>query len=208
MKLDVFDISGKTSENIDFSFDKAVTELDKNVLTQYVRIFQTNQRQGTVKTKDKSEVSGGGKKPWKQKGTGRARAGSSRSPLWVGGGVTHGPNPKSWSIKALKRLKRQAIQLAFVEKLNNDKAKVYNASEELKHSTKKASSLLNSLKTDGKVLVLQSNTPEVYKSFRNIPTVRVTSIDEVSAFEILEADSVVMDKNAFNLFTEKFFKGE
>ena len=208
MKLDVFDISGKTSENIDFSFDKAVTELDKNVLTQYVRIFQTNQRQGTVKTKDKSEVSGGGKKPWKQKGTGRARAGSSRSPLWVGGGVTHGPNPKSWSIKALKRLKRQAIQLAFVEKLNNDKAKVYNASEELKHSTKKASSLLNSLKTDGKVLVLQSNTPEVYKSFRNIPTVRVTSIDDVSAIEILEADSVVMDKNAFNLFTEKFFKGE
>ncbi len=208
MKLDVFDISGKTSENIDFSFDKAVTELDKNVLVQYVRIFQTNQRQGTVKTKDKSEVSGGGKKPWKQKGTGRARAGSSRSPLWVGGGVTHGPNPKSWSIKALKRLKRQAIQLAFVEKLNNDKAKVFNVSDELKHSTKKASSLLNSLKTEGKVLVLQSNTPEVYKSFRNIPTVRVTSIDEVSAFEILEADSIVMDKKSFELFTGKFFKGE
>jgi large subunit ribosomal protein L4 len=208
MKLDVFDISGKTTENIDFSFDKGITELNKNVLAQYVRVFQTNQRQGTVKTKDKSEVSGGGKKPWKQKGTGRARAGSSRSPLWVGGGVTHGPNPKSWSIKALKRLKRQAIQLAFVEKLNNDKAKIYDVSDELKHSTKKASSLLNSLKIEGKVLVLQANNPEVYKSFRNIETVRICSVDEVSAFEILDADSVVMDKISFNLFTEKFFKGE
>lgn len=208
MKLDVFDITGKTTENIDFSFDKAVTEIDRNILTQYVRVFQTNQRQGTVKTKDKSEVSGGGKKPWKQKGTGRARAGSSRSPLWVGGGVTHGPNPKSWSIKAMKRLKRQAIQLAFADKLNNDKAKVFDVSDELKHSTKKASSLLNSLKTEGKVLVLQSNSPEVYKSFRNIATVNICSIDEVSAFEILDSDWVVMDKNSFNLFTEKFFKGE
>ncbi len=208
MKINVFDTKGKTTENIDFSFDKAITELDSNILVQYVRIFQTNQRQGTVKTKDKSEVRGGGKKPWKQKGTGRARAGSSRSPLWVGGGVTHGPNPKSWSIKALKRLKRQAMQLAFVQKLNDDKAKIFDVSDDLKHSTKKASSLLNSLKAEGKVLVLQANMPEVYKSFRNIPIVRICSIDEVSAYEILSSDVIVMDKNSFNIFTDKFFKGE
>jgi large subunit ribosomal protein L4 len=208
MKINVFDTKGKTTENIDFSFDKAITELDSNILSQYVRIFQTNQRQGTVKTKDKSEVRGGGKKPWKQKGTGRARAGSSRSPLWVGGGVTHGPNPKSWSIKALKRLKRQAMQMAFVQKLNDDKAKIFDVSDELKNSTKKASSLLNSLKAEGKVLVLQANMPEVYKSFRNIPIVRICSIDEVSAYEILDSDVVIMDKNSFSIFTDKFFKGE
>lgn len=208
MKINIFDNQGKTAESVDFDFDKSISELDSNILTQYVRIFQTNQRQGTVKTKDKSEVRGGGKKPWKQKGTGRARAGSSRSPLWVGGGVTHGPNPKSWSIKALKRIKRQALQLAFIEKLNDDKAKVYSISDELKYSTKTASSLLNSLKAEGKVLVLQSNTPEIYKSFRNLQSAKVISVDEVSAYEILESDVIVMDKNSFSSFTDKFFKGE
>ena len=105
MKINIVDINGKTKEEINVKVSKSLESLDRSLLTQYIRVVQTNARQGTSKVKDKSEVSGGGKKPWKQKGTGRARAGSSRSPLWVGGGVTHGPSPKDWSIKALKKLK-------------------------------------------------------------------------------------------------------
>lgn len=207
MKINIVDLKGKTSEAVDINLNESIEKLDRNVLAQYARIFQTNQRQGTVKTKDKSEVSGGGKKPWKQKGTGRARAGSSRSPLWSGGGVTHGPNPKSWSIKALKRLKAQAIQLSFSDKLGSDKVKVFEVPSDMKYSTKTAFSFLNSLNLDGKILVIQSNLPEVYKSFRNLPTVNICSLDEVSAYEILDSESVLIDKNTFNLFVEKFFKG-
>src|SRR5574339_781128 len=111
MKLTVFSSDGKTSSEKDFA-DLPTFEGDKGLqaLKEVIVAINANNRQGTHSTKTRGEVRGGGKKPWRQKGTGRARAGSIRSPLWVGGGVTHGPNPKSWTIKSLKRLKKQAIQ--------------------------------------------------------------------------------------------------
>lgn len=208
MKVNIVDIKGKSKESLDISLDKSVDGIDSNVLVQYARIFQVNQRQGTSKIKDKSEVRGGGKKPWKQKGTGRARVGSIRSPLWVGGGAVHGPSPKNWNSKYLKSLKSKALKLGFVNKLNEDKVKVFDSTKGLEFSTKNAAIMLSALNVEGRVLVINSNAPEIFKSFRNIPFVRVSNIDQVNAYEVMASDFIVLDKESFEAFNKKFFEGE
>ena len=118
MKITVTDEKGKKIEDIEL--DKVVfgQEPNDDLLLQYLHIYKSNQRQGTSSAKTRSEVSGGGKKPWKQKGTGRARAGSIRSPIWRHGGVAHGPKPKSWNLKMPKKMKKRAMQCALTSKYN------------------------------------------------------------------------------------------
>src|SRR3989344_9551496 len=117
MKIKNFDHSGKQIEDVELDLQKNVKPLNEKSLMQYIKVYTTNQRQGTSKTKNKSEVSGGGKKPWKQKGTGKARAGSIRSPLWVGGGVIHGPLSKEYQLSLPQKIRKGVLQ-GLVSRLN------------------------------------------------------------------------------------------
>lgn len=203
MKIKLYDQNGKELSGKESQIDLVVADTDKNVLAQYVRVYSTNQRQGTSKVKTRAEVSGGGKKPWKQKGTGRARVGSNRSPLWRSGGVIHGPEPKDWNIKMPKKVKKQSFILALQAKLQSESIVLFEFGNEIK--TKLASNLINSMDLQDKnVLVLHNKNVGVYKSFKNIPNVLVQNIDEVNSFSLLFADNVLIEKESFDVFKAKF----
>jgi large subunit ribosomal protein L4 len=120
MKIDLIDIKGNSTKKIELDSSVFGIVPNANSLVQYLRVFSTNQRQGTSKTKNRREVSGGGRKPWKQKHTGRSRQGSIRSPIWVHGGVAHGPLPKDWTLKVTKDISKQAMRAALSEKMLNN----------------------------------------------------------------------------------------
>lgn len=207
MKLDVYKIDGtKTGEQVELSKDIFEIEPNDHVLYLAVKAYLANQRQGTHKTKERSEVSGGGKKPWRQKGTGRARAGTIRSPLWVGGGTVFGPKPRDYNQKLNKKVialarksalsyKAKANQILVVEDFNFETPK-----------TKEFVKILSSLQLKGKkVLLLTNGTLEnVYKSGRNVERVSILEANKASAYEILNNQILVLQKSAINLLESTF----
>jgi large subunit ribosomal protein L4 len=205
MQLDIFDKKGKSTGKL--SLEKSVFGVTPNlqVIAQYVRVFLTNQRQGTSKVKTRGEVSGGGKKPWKQKHTGRARQGSIRSVQWRHGGIAHGPTPKDWLLKLPKKMKR----LALVSILSTKFAKnAINVLEEIKISepkTKDIVSILNGIKARGKVLlVMPSKDEKLLQSARNIDKLKLALAENLNGFELLAADKVVFVKEAIEKIQEKY----
>ncbi|MHB8905008.1 MAG: 50S ribosomal protein L4 [Melioribacteraceae bacterium] len=202
MKLEVYKQDGtKSGETVELSKEIFEIEPNDHVLYLAVKAFLANQRQGTHKSKERSEVSGGGKKPWKQKGRGGARAGTSRSPIWVGGGRIFGPKPHTYKQKLNKKVlslarksalsyKAKANQIMVVEDFNFDGPK-----------TKDFASLLNALKVKGKrTLLLTNGTQEnVYKSGRNITKVNVLEANKASAYDLLNNQVLLVQKSAVNL---------
>jgi large subunit ribosomal protein L4 len=202
MKLEVYKQDGtKSGETVELSKEIFEIEPNDHVLYLAVKAFLANQRQGTHKSKERSEVSGGGKKPWKQKGRGGARAGTSRSPIWVGGGRIFGPKPHTYKQKLNKKVlslarksalsyKAKANQIMVVEDFNFDGPK-----------TKEFSSLLNALKVTGKrTLLLTNGTQEnVYKSGRNITKVNILEANKASAYDLLNNQVLLVQKSAVNL---------
>ncbi len=207
MKLEVYKTDGtKTGEQVELSKDIFEIEPNDHVIYLAVKAFLANQRQGTHKAKERSEVSGGGKKPWKQKGRGGARAGTTRSPLWVGGGSIFGPKPHSYRQKINKKVnalarksalsyKAKANQILVVEDFNYDAPKTKNFAE-----------LLNKLQLKGKkALLLTNGTQEnVYKSGRNIEKVNVLEANKASAYDLLNNQVLVLQKSAVNLLESTF----
>jgi large subunit ribosomal protein L4 len=174
--------------------DDAVFGLQPNVpvMHQVVTAQLANRRRGTQSTKTRSEVSGGGAKPWKQKGTGRARAGSSRSPIWSGGGVALGPKPRSYKQRTPKKMIRLALLSALSDRANEGKVVVVSGWGFEGPSTKAAKSLLGSLGVSGRVLVVLGAGEDVAaKSFRNLPEVQVIQSNELNAYDVLCNDYVV-----------------
>ncbi len=207
MKLEVLKTDGtKSGETVELSKDIFEIEPNDHVLYLAVKAYLANQRQGTHKAKERSEVSGGGKKPWRQKGRGGARAGSTRSPLWVGGGSIFGPKPRDYTQKLNKKVislarksalsyKAKANQIIVVEDFNFDTPK-----------TKEFSKILNALHLKGKkTLFLTNGTLEnVYKSGRNIERVNILEADKASAYELLNNQILVLQKSAVNLLESTF----
>lgn len=207
MKLEVLKTDGtKSGETVELSKDIFEIEPNDHVLYLAVKAYLANQRQGTHKAKERSEVSGGGKKPWRQKGRGGARAGSSRSPLWVGGGSIFGPKPRDYRQKLNKKVislarksalsyKAKANQIIVVEDFNFDSPK-----------TKEFSKILNALQLKGKkTLFLTNGTLEnVYKSGRNIQRVNILEANKASAYELLNNQILVLQKSAINLLESTF----
>lgn len=149
-------------------------------------------RQGTAKTKTRAEVAGGGAKPWKQKGTGRARAGSSRSPIWRGGGVALGPKPRKYDQKTPKKMKRLALRSALSDRAADQKVVVVSAWDFEAPSTKSAAAALAALGVAGRALVvLEPNDVTAWKSFRNLPSVHVLTMGELNTYDVLVSDFVV-----------------
>lgn len=185
----------KGSYALPTEFDGTVNEI---VLYQAVRAFQNNQRQGTHSTKTKAEVSGGNQKPWRQKGTGRARQGSTRAPHWRGGGVAFGPKPRDYTTTLPRKVKRLARQSALNARAAEGAVAVIEELTFEAPKTKQMAELLHKLDLTGKkVLVLTAEArPATYLSARNIPHVRVLRYGDAAAFDVLWADALVIEENA------------
>lgn len=201
--LNVLDPSGKPSGTLELKADVFGVEVRVPLLHQAVTRELADRRAGTHDTKGRSEVSGGGRKPWKQKGTGRARQGSSRSPQWTGGGVVHGPHPRDHGMRVNKKMKRGALRSALTDALRSEKLVVLKDLVLDEPKTKAAAQLLDALEIEGgKVLVVlpaPSDTGAVEKSFRNIQGVRVSYAKSLGVYEIVAADRLVLTTAALDV---------
>ena len=196
MKIDVLNTKGEKVEQITLSDDVFGVVPNDNVLSQYLRVYLHNQRQGTVSTKDRSEVSGGGKKPWKQKGTGRARVGSTRSPLWRHGGVTHGPKPKSWNLDLNKKMKKLATLSALSQKFANKSAIILDSLSFDVPKTKEMIETMSNIKAVKPLLILNSANVNTIKSGANIKDLTIVQASTLNVYNILNAKTLVFVKDA------------
>lgn len=195
--VDVVDQTGKKVGSQEL--DAAVFGVKVNVplMHQVVTAGMAAQRSGTHSTKTRAEVSGGGKKPWRQKGTGRSRHGSSRSPIWVGGGIAHGPKPRDYEKKVPKKMKRLALLSALTDRAGEGRIAIVDGLSFDEPSTKEALGVLQRINAEGLVLlVLAAPDTIVEKSFRNLSQVRVTYAGNIGTHEVLYADWVVFTKDA------------
>jgi large subunit ribosomal protein L4 len=185
----------KGSYALPAEFDAPVNQA---VLYHAVRAYRNNQRHGTHDTKTRGEVSGGNQKPWRQKGTGRARQGSTRSPLWPGGGTAFGPTPHRYRTELPRKVRRLARQSAFNARAREGKIYVIESLDFEEPKTSRMAELLEQLELDGnKTLILtQEHKPNVFLSGRNIPGVRVSRFADASAFDLVWADAVVVEEGA------------
>ena len=197
--IDILDLKGSSTDKIDIPEEITSLEVNTNILHMEVKRFLASSRSGTSKTKGRSEVSGGGRKPWRQKGTGNARAGSNRSPIWRHGGVVFGPVPRDYSFKLNKKVVRKSKLMALADKINESKLLIVSGFNFEKPSTKEANAVLKSLKiNENKVLVVIDNieNSEVL-SFRNLPNVLLTSYRSINTYELLVSDYVLFTKGSF-----------
>ena len=196
--LNIIDLEGKEKEKINISDEVVKQESNEEILYQEVRRYLAAQRAGTHSTKGRSEVSGGGKKPWRQKGTGNARAGTNRSPLWRGGGITFGPKPRDYSFKLNKKVIRKSKFIAISEKFKNKKIIVVENMTFESPKTKKAQEILENLKIAGSkvLLILEDLNDNTAKSFKNIESVLMASSRGLSTYNILVADYLMFTKNS------------
>jgi large subunit ribosomal protein L4 len=202
MQVDVYKIDGTLSgEKVELDANIFEIEPNDHVIYQAVRSIQANQRQGTHKVKTRSEVSGGGRKPFKQKKTGRARAGTTRSPLWVGGGSIFGPTPHDYVVKLSAKTKKLARKSALSYKAKDGAVKVVEDFQFDEVKTKKMSAVLKALSIDKqKTLLLTTVTDtKLLKSGRNIPKLQVREADKVSTFEILKNQVLLIQKSAVDV---------
>ena len=207
MTLDVLKIDGsKSGDTIDLSDSIFAIEPNDHAIYLSVKAFLANQRQGTSKSKERAEVRGGGKKPWKQKGRGGARAGTSRSPLWVGGGTIFGPRPRDYRQDLPKKVKRLARKSAFSYKVKDEQLLVVEDFNIEKPKTKEFSKILSALKINGKkvLLLTEANNPNVYKSGRNIPKVKVLEASKASTYDLLNNQILILQKSAVKEIEKTF----
>ena len=206
MKIDVYNQKGeKLKTKIDLNDQIFGVVPNEDLMAQYVRVYQANQRQGTVKTKTRGEVRGGGRKPWRQKGTGRARHGSIRSPIWVGGGTAHGPQPKEWSLKMPKKMRRKALFSALSQQLKEEGVLVLNKMELRGIKTRDLEGILNKLPVKDKILIaLDKMEEKIILSARNLPRVKTIQVKDLNAYEVLEAKTVLFPKRALEVLEETF----
>ncbi len=178
-------------------------EPNQQVVYEVVKAQRAAMRQGTHKTKTRTEVRGGGRKPWKQKGTGRARSGSTRSPLWVGGGTVFGPNPRSYAVKTNRKVRRLALRSVLSSKVQDEKFKVLDKLVLADVKTKGMVEVLNNLDVTGKVaFVLSETDANIALASRNIPNVTVTTVDHVSVYELLNFKTIIATADAVKKYEE------
>lgn len=199
MKVDVYKIDGsKSGDQLELSDDIFGIEPNDHVIYLAVKAHLANKRQGTAKAKERSEVSGGGKKPWRQKGRGGARAGSSRSPLWVGGGTIFGPKPRNYRQKLNKKIKVLARKSALSYKVKSNQLVIVEDFNFEVPKTKDFANILDSLKIAGKKTLLLTNgtSLNVYKAGRNINKVNILEAEKASTYDILNNQVLLLQKGA------------
>ncbi len=204
-KAAVYNVSGEQVSEMELKDSVFGVEINEHAMHQVVKNQLANKRQGTKSTLTRSEVRGGGRKPWRQKGTGRARHGTIRSPLWVGGGVTFAPKSRDYSYTLPKKLKRVAMKSALSSKVANEEIKVL---EELKldgPKTKEMANILKSLEVGKKALiVITDNDEAIVRSAKNIPGVQTISVNTLNVYDILKYDHFIITKDAVERVEEVY----
>lgn len=197
MKIEVYKLNGEKDTPMEYPKELESVVTGANIL-EYVRMVLANKRVAGAHTKDRSEVSGGGKKPWKQKGTGRARAGSSRSPIWVGGGVTFGPrSDRNYSLKLNKKEKRAALLSVITGKVSDKSAIGISGLKFSEPKTKTAASALLNLPLKGKAVVFLPVADEsAKKSFSNIPYITASTVSRIDIVSLISADNIIFTKES------------
>jgi large subunit ribosomal protein L4 len=205
--VDVVDLNNQKVGQLDLADDVFAAEVNESLLYEAVRQYQAGQRAGTHKTKVRSEVAGSGKKLWKQKGTGRARMGSIRSPLWRHGGTVHGPVPRDYSYKLPKKMLLGALRSALSAKVRDGELKVVQAFSFADHKTKSAMSALAKLETGRSVLVVDNGeNRNLELGVRNLKGVTLLATREVNPFHLLGHRSVLLSEAAARKFSEALAK--
>jgi len=198
----VLDAAGKEVGSRDLSAEVFEATVSVPLIHQVVLAGMASIRRGTHKVKTRAEVSGGGRKPWRQKGTGRARQGSTRSPQWTGGGVAHGPHPRDHSMRVNKKMRKGALRGALTDSLQSGKLVLIKDLAFTEPKTKQAAALLDTLALEGKVLVVldqPTDTGATEKSFRNLTGVRIAYARSLGVYELIAADKVVFTQGALDV---------
>ena len=203
-KVSVYNMEGKEVGNMDLNDAVFGVEINEHLVHMAVVQQLANNRQGTQKAKTRSEVSGGGRKPWRQKGTGHARQGSTRSPQWTGGGTVFAPVPRDYCFKLNKKEKRAALKSVLTSKVQENKFIVVDELKLDEIKTKKFAEVMNNLKADKALVVLGDMDTNVIKSAANIATVKTTQTSEMNVFDVLKYDTVVATKAAVEKIEEVY----
>lgn len=202
-KYEIKNVEGQKVKDLELSSDVFGIEPNVSAMHQVVRAQRAWFRQGTHATKNRSAVSGGGRKPWRQKGTGRARQGSIRSPQWRGGGVVFGPSPRDYSFKVNKKVVKLAMRSALSAKMADGELIVIDSFNFDKASTKQAVKALKDLEIKGRAtVVVEDDDLYSYLSFRNIPSVTIISVSEANTYDLLDNTSLVLTEAVINRLEE------
>ncbi len=204
-KVDVLDLNGKKVDEIELTDAVFGVEINEHAVYEVIKNYLANQRQGTQSAKTRAEVRGGGRKPWRQKGTGRARQGSIRSPQWKGGGVVFAPKPRDYSYTVPKKVRRLAMKSALTSKVANGEIVVVDEFSMDAPKTKTFAGYLSALNAGRKALVVTAeNAPTVVKSGRNIPVVKVSFVNMLNVYDIINSDTLVITRKAVEKVEEVY----
>lgn len=204
-KVALLNVSGQQVGEIELSDSVFGVEINQNVLHEVVKNYLANQRQGTQSAKTRAEVRGGGKKPWRQKGTGRARQGSIRAPQWVGGGVVFAPKPRDYRYRLPKKVKRLAMKSALSSKVQTENIIVLDELNLNAPKTKDMVNILKNLNVEKKALiVMDEKNDNIIRSARNIPGVTTTLVTTLNVYDILNHDKFIITKDAVHKVEEVY----
>lgn len=200
----VYDLSGKEVGNMDIADSIFGVKVNENLLHKAVTAQLTNKRQGTKKQKTRAEVRGGGRKPWKQKGTGHARQGSIRAVQWKGGGIAFAAVPKEYEVQLNKKERRLALKSALTNAVNNNQLIVIDEIKLDEIKTKKMQEALNNLKVESGIIVLNEYNENVIFSARNIEDIETKAVNELNVYDILKYKNMLVDKRAIKMIEEVY----
>lgn len=204
-KVALYDITGNQIGDVELNDDIFGVEVNTHVMYEAVKNYLANQRQGTQSAKTRADVRGGGKKPWRQKGTGRARQGSIRSPQWKGGGVVFAPKPRDYSYKIPKKVKRLALKSALTSKVQDQEIIVVDRLVLEQPKTKEMVKVLTNLKASKKTLIVLPERDEaVLRAAANIEGVKTAYVNTINVYDILNCDSFIITKDAVNKVEEVY----
>ncbi|MBC3803733.1 50S ribosomal protein L4 [Acetobacterium fimetarium] len=203
-KIDILDVKGNVVGDVELSEGIFGIEPNEHVVHEVVVALLANKRQGTRSAKTRSEVRGGGRKPWRQKGTGRARAGTIRSPLWKGGGVVFAPKSRDYSKKVNKKVKLLAIKSVFSAKAQDNELRVLNQLAMEVPKTKEIIAVLKNIDAQKALIVLPENNETVIRSANNIPKVATTTVSELNVYDMLKYDVLIMTQEALEKIEEVY----
>lgn len=204
-KVNVYNMQGELVEEMELSEEIFGVEINEHVVYEVVKNQLANRRQGTQSAKTRAEVRGGGRKPWRQKGTGRARQGSIRSPQWKGGGVVFAPKPRDYSYSVPKKVRRLALKSVLTDKLQNNEMIVVDQLSFDAPKTKEMKKVLANLKADRKALIVMAEKDaNVIRSANNIPNIATTLVNTINVYDILKYNSFIITKEAVKRVEEVY----
>jgi len=203
-KVAVYNMDGQQVDEIELKDEIFGVEVNEHIMHAAVVQYLANQRQGTQSAKTRAEVRGGGRKPWRQKGTGRARQGSIRAPQWTGGGVVFAPKPRDYSFKLNKKVKRSALKSALTSKVQNNNLIVLDELKLDEIKTKNMKKVLDNLKVSKALIVTESDNKNVILSARNLPNVKTAAVNTINVYDILKYESFVVSKDVLQTIQEVY----